>query len=68
MYVNDECPLNEGGSIDQVIVMPGSTLRLLVLRKFISDKRGGACIKNKDLAISQDMIHIDDNSRFEGCP
>ena len=50
MYVNDECPLNEGGSIDQVIVMPGSTLRLLVLRKFISDKRGGDCGRNIDLS------------------
>ena len=29
---------------------------------------GGACIKNKDLAISQEMIDIDDNLRFEGCP
>jgi len=50
LYVNDECPLNEGGSIDQVIVMPGSTLRLLVLRKFISDKKGGDCGRNKDLS------------------
>ena len=27
LYVNNECPLNEGGSIDQYVVIPGSTFR-----------------------------------------